>query len=280
MITEDYKEYLNSPQWAKIRNKVLQRDDFKCSICGSYRGLQVHHLNYNHFKNEENYLEDLMTVCNECHEKIENQKKEQDRRIFEDYLEEKEKLREKQEREYWEKWEKQQNNFKTFINDNEADDLSNIGKGKLNFCDFTFLKEFTLEKYGEDFYNNLKKLEITNYFGNKRNLVIAKMLINNYKDYQILQFGFTPKRVKSVKQMINDFSKYDDIFEFMEHEYNKKIYGGTVNSKIVKNFINMKILKDKNYNKDVLLDNFNIILNWYELLEIDEHLSKPKLGDD
>lgn len=280
MITEDYKEYLNSPQWAKIRNKVLQRDDFKCSICGSYRNLQVHHLNYNHFKNEENYLEDLMTVCNECHEKIENQKKEQDQERYENYLEEKEKLREKQEREYWEKWEKQQNNFKIFINDNERDDLSNIGKGKLNFCDFTFLKEFTLEKYGEDFYNNLKKLEITNYFGNKRNLVIAKMLINNYKDYQILQFGFTSKRVKSVKQMINVFSKYDDIFEFMEHEYNKKIYGGTVNSKIVKNFINMEILKDKNYNKDVLLDNFNIILNWYELLEIDEHLSKPKLGDD
>lgn len=277
MITNDYKEYLNSPQWAKIRNKVLQRDDFKCSICGSYRGLQVHHLNYNHFKNEENYLEDLMTLCNKCHEEIENKKKEQDSNNC--YCEQKQEEFNRYQLEKEERERLYQKNFEIFMIDNKNNDISS--NGKYDFCNLPFLKKYITENYGEEFYVNLRKTDISNYFGGKRNIIIAKMIKVGKKDYEIAKYGFTIKRIQSVRQMINDFSKYNDICELLKNEYGKKRYGCKVDRKIIERFIDIDIIKDSEYNKKVLLDNFDIFLHWLELSEDSLfEVPKPKLGDD
>lgn len=277
MITDDYKEYLNSPQWAKIRNKVLQRDDFKCSICGSYRGLQVHHLNYNHFKNEENYLEDLMTLCNKCHEEIENKKKEQDSNNC--YCEQKQEEFNRYQLEKEERERLYQKNFEIFMIDNKNNDISS--NGKYDFCNLPFLKKYITENYGEEFYVNLRKTDISNYFGGKRNIIIAKMIKVGKKDYEIAKYGFTIKRIQSVRQMINDFSKYNDICELLKNEYGKKRYGCKVDRKIIERFIDIDIIKDSEYNKKVLLDNFDIFLHWLELSENSLfEVPKPKLGDD
>lgn len=63
--------------WWKQRGKALKRDDYKCTKCGSKRGLQVHHIRkialfYNRNKGEldyesANHLSNLTTLCSRCH---------------------------------------------------------------------------------------------------------------------------------------------------------------------------------------------------------------------
>ncbi len=69
---DSYKEYLQTPQWKRIAQKVRKRDRFKCVECDSSESLNIHHLNYDNIFNEENHLKDLICVCNKCHKKIHN----------------------------------------------------------------------------------------------------------------------------------------------------------------------------------------------------------------
>lgn len=63
----NYLEKLKSPKWQKKRLEVLQRDNFKCCLCGDEETeLHVHHLKYT----KEPYdapLSDLETLCKNCH---------------------------------------------------------------------------------------------------------------------------------------------------------------------------------------------------------------------
>lgn len=67
-MKKQYKQYLKSAGWARIRAIVLSRDK-KCRICGALTNLQVHHKTYLHIFNEHVNLDDLVTLCNGCHEK-------------------------------------------------------------------------------------------------------------------------------------------------------------------------------------------------------------------
>ena len=71
---DKYLEYLNSQTWAQIRNKALERDKYECSICHSPHNLEVHHLKYPDVLGTEP-LSDLMTLCRDCHKKLEDYKK-------------------------------------------------------------------------------------------------------------------------------------------------------------------------------------------------------------
>jgi len=66
-INKSYPSYLKTKHWKRIRNKVLKRDKFKCKECNNRKSLQIHHLTYEHLFNEENHLEDLITLCSKCH---------------------------------------------------------------------------------------------------------------------------------------------------------------------------------------------------------------------
>jgi 5-methylcytosine-specific restriction endonuclease McrA len=61
----EHAQYLQTKEWKDKRELVLARDGRKCTDCGSTENLQIHHLTYDHFKNEP--LEDLVTLCNICH---------------------------------------------------------------------------------------------------------------------------------------------------------------------------------------------------------------------
>lgn len=65
-----YKEQIKSPKWQKRRLEILQRDDFKCQICGdSEKTLNVHHLMYHKDRNIWEYEDfELITLCEDCHE--------------------------------------------------------------------------------------------------------------------------------------------------------------------------------------------------------------------
>ena len=63
-----YDEYLESPQWARIRDAVLIRDHHMCQGCGSQKATQIHHLTYEHVRHE--FLFELVSVCSSCHERL------------------------------------------------------------------------------------------------------------------------------------------------------------------------------------------------------------------
>lgn len=67
-----YKEQMKSPKWQKKRLEIMQRDNFKCTICGNDKDqLHIHHLYYRPgFKIFDYENESLVTVCNKCHEKL------------------------------------------------------------------------------------------------------------------------------------------------------------------------------------------------------------------
>lgn len=71
---DKYLEYLDSRTWARIRDKALERDKYECSICHSPHNLEVHHLKYPDVLGTEP-ISDLMTLCRECHKKLEDYKK-------------------------------------------------------------------------------------------------------------------------------------------------------------------------------------------------------------
>ncbi|MGH7745431.1 MAG: hypothetical protein ACREQ5_11655 [Candidatus Dormibacteria bacterium] len=60
-----YEEYLRSPEWFKIRDKVKERDHYKCQHCGcEYGDFNVHHITYKNFGHEQ--MEDLVLLCDDC----------------------------------------------------------------------------------------------------------------------------------------------------------------------------------------------------------------------
>ena len=67
-FSEKYLNYIQSDAW---KDKAAQRrkiDGNKCALCGSKRKLQVHHLTYESLTNED-VEKDLITLCQDCHNK-------------------------------------------------------------------------------------------------------------------------------------------------------------------------------------------------------------------
>lgn len=66
-----YFEKLKDPRWQKKRSRILERDSFTCRHCDSTtKTLNVHHLAYS--KDPwDSQDEDLLTLCEDCHEDCE-----------------------------------------------------------------------------------------------------------------------------------------------------------------------------------------------------------------
>jgi 5-methylcytosine-specific restriction endonuclease McrA len=77
-----YSEYLQSPQWFEIRNVVFERDNHQCQNkkCKKETNLVVHHLRYKNKYNEMEHLEDLKTLCRECHEELHAKRKQKSKK--------------------------------------------------------------------------------------------------------------------------------------------------------------------------------------------------------
>jgi len=70
-----YKDRLLDPRWQRKRLEIMERDNFQCQSCGDAKNtLQIHHKSYGRYpwsvKNDQ-----LITLCCECHEFLENYKK-------------------------------------------------------------------------------------------------------------------------------------------------------------------------------------------------------------
>lgn len=63
-----YEEQLRSPYWYYVRDRVLERDHWRCTNCRSDRNLQVHHKYYIHGRKAWEYNDSaLVTLCDRCH---------------------------------------------------------------------------------------------------------------------------------------------------------------------------------------------------------------------
>ena len=60
---------LDPEVYDQLRKQVLQRDGWRCQLCGSKENLHVHHkqLRSQQGKDEES---NLITLCASCHEKL------------------------------------------------------------------------------------------------------------------------------------------------------------------------------------------------------------------
>ena len=65
-LLQNYKDYLESPQWQRKRSERLAIDRKQCVLCGELNNLHVHHVTYERLFHEK--MSDLMTVCKSCHE--------------------------------------------------------------------------------------------------------------------------------------------------------------------------------------------------------------------
>ena len=66
---DDYREYLASPLWRRIRRRILKRDGKTCQRCGG-SGSEVHHRSYDDDVLDGRNDEQLATVCDGCHNVI------------------------------------------------------------------------------------------------------------------------------------------------------------------------------------------------------------------
>lgn len=75
MGNKTYSQKLNHPKWQRKRLEIMQRDDFKCRICGDGESeLNVHHLYYVTGKAVYDYdNECLVTLCHDCHSATHNE---------------------------------------------------------------------------------------------------------------------------------------------------------------------------------------------------------------
>jgi 5-methylcytosine-specific restriction endonuclease McrA len=59
---------LDSESYHELHRQVLERDGWRCQVCGSMRQLQVHHLKFRSQSGHDGEL-NLITLCAECHER-------------------------------------------------------------------------------------------------------------------------------------------------------------------------------------------------------------------
>jgi len=61
----NYKSYLKSNKWKKLRETKLKLAGYKCEKCGSTDNLHLHHKTYKRLYKE--HLKDLIVLCEICH---------------------------------------------------------------------------------------------------------------------------------------------------------------------------------------------------------------------
>ena len=58
---------LDANSYRELHRQVLERDGWRCQVCGSMQNLQVHHLKFRS-QSGGDVEQNLITLCAECHE--------------------------------------------------------------------------------------------------------------------------------------------------------------------------------------------------------------------
>ena len=60
---------LDVKSYHELHRQVLQRDGWRCQVCGSMQHLQVHHLTLRS-QSGSDLEQNLITLCAECHARV------------------------------------------------------------------------------------------------------------------------------------------------------------------------------------------------------------------
>jgi 5-methylcytosine-specific restriction endonuclease McrA len=60
---------LDSKSYSDLHRQVLERDGWRCQVCGSMQNLQVHHLKFRSQSGGDEE-QNLITLCAQCHEQV------------------------------------------------------------------------------------------------------------------------------------------------------------------------------------------------------------------
>lgn len=66
-----YGEFLETAYWRTLRTYLIDCAAYQCQNCSRsnrFHTLQVHHLTYEHRGSEWRHLEDLVVLCERCHQ--------------------------------------------------------------------------------------------------------------------------------------------------------------------------------------------------------------------
>lgn len=174
MISEEYKEYLRSDTWQRLRSKRLAIDEYRCQRCGTpYGPLQVHHLAYPAVLGTEDPYMDLITLCADCHELIEHNKH-MHRKDKKDAI-------------------REQRNFELrtiyhLIKRMACYDLSALDVGDRDYCSINVIKEDfgpLVEEAGIEMMGYVSRVQ--DYFRNRRYRIILKMMGDGFSQEEILR---------------------------------------------------------------------------------------------
>ena len=69
-MDKEFAESYKTSEWQRKKNRILERDNYTCQMCGDTKGvMQVHHITYKHCNGKTyNALdEELITLCGACH---------------------------------------------------------------------------------------------------------------------------------------------------------------------------------------------------------------------
>ena len=70
------RDYRHSAQYSEWRNKIFERDDYICQICGMRGGeLEAHHVkSFKKYKAERFDVDNGVTLCRACHRRVHKNK--------------------------------------------------------------------------------------------------------------------------------------------------------------------------------------------------------------
>jgi len=60
---------LDATSYRDLHRQVLERDGWRCQVCGGMQHLQVHHLKFRSHSGSD-VEQNLITLCAKCHEQV------------------------------------------------------------------------------------------------------------------------------------------------------------------------------------------------------------------
>ncbi|MEI6557841.1 MAG: hypothetical protein WCO00_05485 [Rhodospirillaceae bacterium] len=66
---KEYRAYLRTETWKRLRRAAVERDGRRCRLCNASGALQVHHRYYPEVFGTET-IDALTTLCGACHEAV------------------------------------------------------------------------------------------------------------------------------------------------------------------------------------------------------------------
>ena len=71
----DYQNFLKTPYWKAISAHTKYKAGYRCQLCNSPYKLIAHHRSYNIHGFEHAHMQELIILCNNCHNKFHGNKK-------------------------------------------------------------------------------------------------------------------------------------------------------------------------------------------------------------